>query len=604
MINLQLHKNFTFSAFRKNKNYCILLILWMIMSHHAYPQTLFQKISQGPVVNTISDSRSVNLVDVNNDGLDDLFISNGPSSGAEDYLYINQGNFQFYKDTLFFKSLILPSVGACIGDIHNNGDRTIYVSSWYNRSNVLYIKNAMGQYNGSPTSYKTYSESAAWGDYDQDGWLDLYVSNAGNGPADNRNLLFRNDGKGNLTPVLNHISTSETLYSRGVSWVDFDNDGDADLFVCNENKSVNSLFRNDGNGMLVKMDQAGDLLKDKESSMSASWADVNNDGWLDVFVCHSNNFIPASSALYINQKNGSFSAIRQPFASDPGCSFSASFADYDNDGDLDLAVSNGFCNTEMYNVLYLNDGFGNFTKDDHSIQDLSTPCSFGLAWSDLDQNGFQDLVISTCKNSSQAVLPNNMVFQNKGNSNHWIRFDLKGNKSNKDAIGARINISSKVDGKQLIQSREISSQSGYCSQNSLKAHFGLKDGTKVDTVWIQWPSGIQQKMFNLPSDLEKIIVEPNISSTLETSKNELRINPNPAQGVVRIYFPQNVFKTYCKIEIIHQNGQLLFSRNQILTDHSEWFELDTTALQLPPGSYTLSLQSENQHISKEMVLIR
>ncbi len=604
MINFQLHKNFKFVFLRQNMNYSIALIMWMILCHNAYPQTQFQEIDRGPVVNTVSDSRSINLVDLNKDGLDDIFISNGPSAGAEDYLYINQGNFQFSEDTGFFKSLILPSVGACIGDIHNNGDRTIYVTSWYNRSNALYIKNALGQYTGSLTSYKTYSESAAWVDYDQDGWLDLYVSNAGNGPADNKNLIFKNNGTGQLNLLPNHSSTIESNYSRGVSWVDYDNDGDPDLFLCNENKTPNSLFRNDGNGIFTKILIAGDLLVAAESSMSASWADVNNDGWMDVFVCNTNSFAPAANVLYINQKNGGFLAVKEPFSSDLGCSFSASFSDYDNDGDVDLAVSNGFCTGNIFNFLYLNDGKGNFTRDLQSITDLSTPCSFGLAWSDLDRNGFQDLVISTCKNSSQAPLPKNIMFQNMGNDNHWLQLSLKGTESNADAIGARVRISTKIDGETVIQTREISTQTGYCSQNSPTVHFGLKKSINVDTVWIEWPSGIKQKLSGITANQFLQITEPMFSSvTDQKNSDQITISPNPAKDLIKIHFSSDLNWNHGKFELIDSKGKIVYSVEKINLGNQEYFELDTQSLQLKQGSYTLKFSSPQYQVSKRFLVI-
>src|SRR6185503_8191321 len=122
----------------------------------------------------------------------------------------------------------------------------------------------------------------------------------------------------------------------------------------------------------------------------------------------------------INDGSGNFSEVTNgDLVTDGGCSFSSSFEDYDNDGDIDIAVSNGFCDGTIQNFLYQNDGEGNFTRDLNSITDLNTPCSYGCAWGDANNDGFPDLVFATCNNNSLPD-PVDLYYLNSGNGNHWI----------------------------------------------------------------------------------------------------------------------------------------------------------------------------------------
>ncbi|MBK8564758.1 MAG: VCBS repeat-containing protein [Saprospiraceae bacterium] len=164
--------------------------------------------------------------------------------------------------------------------------------------------------------------------------------------------------------------------SRSVNWVDSDLDGDLDLYVSNESNQKDDLYENQ-NGSLVKV-ETGAPGQTNHSTMSSSWADVDNDGDFDLFLANSLYFGVQNNQLFL-QEDGVFTAVTTgDLVTDGGCSYSSNFADYDNDGDLDLAVSNGFCNGSIKNFLYQNDGLGNFTRDLNSIEDMSTPLPWPL----------------------------------------------------------------------------------------------------------------------------------------------------------------------------------------------------------------------------------
>ncbi|MBK7428218.1 MAG: VCBS repeat-containing protein [Saprospiraceae bacterium] len=568
-------------------------------------QTTFSKWTTGPVVNTPSDSRSINLVDMDGDGLDEIFISNGPSSGAKDFLYFNKGDFNFEEDTLKFQSLGQSSVGASIGDISNSGMRSIFVATWYNQFNGFYMAEFPDFWKGQNAPVRTYSETVALSDINNDGFLDLYVSNSGNGPADNKNQVYLNDGSGKLNLLQQHPLTVDADHSRGVSFIDYDNDGDSDLFICNENNTRNTLFKNNGDGTYSKVSAAGDLFAKTGSTMSASWGDINNDGYLDLLTTNAGFFTAQDNLIYLNKGDGTFENPSSVVESDLSCSYSSAFADYDNDGDLDLVITNGYCNGSLRNFLYLNDGEGIFSRDTSSIADLSTPCSFGVAWSDLDNNGFQDLVIATCKNTSASALPNNLIYRNEGNENNWLKLNLKGVQSNADGIGVRIVASAQINGELVNQTRIISSQTGYAGQNSLTVHFGMADTEIVDNLTIYWPSGVVQELSNAELNKTLEIYEPGSSSiAIQNDLFSFTVSPNPASEKIFIHaeFKQSPDTLHIELSDLAGKSRLKRTFEKVSTEFK--LTIDAHELSLAGGTYILSLSIPGQQIVKQIVVMK
>lgn len=455
----------------------------------AYNQTLFRPLPGATPSQVAGDSRSVNLVDIDGDGRDDIFISNGPKGGQNNLLFLNRGQGQFEHVT--GAALVndqAPSDGATFADFDNDGDLDVVVVTWYGAPNIPYRNDGNLVFTPLPDALpgagRTFSETAAWGDYNGDGLVDLYMTNS---EGDKHNLLYRNLGSGRFERVDDSPAVADTLLSRGVNWIDYDGDNDLDLFITNE-QGGNQLFRNDKGNLLPVpgvLPQAGNF-----STMSASWGDIDNDGDPDLFLANAGYYSPQPNQLLRNDGGDAFTDIT-PVAmiQDGGCSYGSAFADYDNDGDLDLAVSNGFCTGDIHNFLYRNDGAGNFSRDTSSIADFRTPCSFGLAWSDLNDDGFPDLVVATCRNRPQDADPANQVWLNQANGNHWLQVQLTGEKSNRSAVGARVRVYAAINGRRVGQTREISAQSGYCGQNSLTAHFGLGDATTARRIIVDWPAG-------------------------------------------------------------------------------------------------------------------
>jgi enediyne biosynthesis protein E4 len=183
-----------------------LLSAFILSTLFSYGQT-FTKITTSPISTTNGDSRSVNWIDVNNDGLIDLQITNGPFGGQNNFLYINNGSGTFTAVTN--DPIVMdfsPSDGATWADIDNDGDYDAFVANWYGWNNLLYINNGSGAFtqvlSGHPVNDFGYSETASWGDYDDDGLVDLYVTNS---DSTRDNFLYHNDGASGFTRIFSSI---------------------------------------------------------------------------------------------------------------------------------------------------------------------------------------------------------------------------------------------------------------------------------------------------------------------------------------------------------------------------------------------------------------
>ena len=283
----------------------IYLLGLVLISSFGLKAQFFTRITTGPVVTTNGDSRSVNWIDVNRDGLVDLFITNGPPGGQNNMLYINIGGGNFAavtSDTIVKDNQ--PSDGAAWADSDNDGDLDCYVVNWYNTKNLFYLNNGSGSFSkiaGAIDTSGGYCETASWGDYDKDGFVDLYVTRSA---GSCRNLLFHNNGNNTFTKITIGPMVTDNYVSRSVNWTDIDGDGDLDLFVANENGQNENIYRNDGGGNFTKL-TAGPLLNNGGNTISSSWADYDNDGDLDVFITTDGG----SNALFRNDGNFSFTKI-------------------------------------------------------------------------------------------------------------------------------------------------------------------------------------------------------------------------------------------------------------------------------------------------------
>ena len=244
------------------------------------------------------------------------------------------------------------------------------------------------------------SRSANFVDYDNDGDLDLYITN---GPqAGARNFLYRNDGAGTFTKITGDTITQTISAYDGATFGDFDNDGDEDCFIATWWNNVNYLFKNDGDGTWTRV-TVGPMVTGGTYSETGSWADYDNDGYLDLYAC--NSFTPLQNLLFHNNGDGTFTKITTGAQSTDGWkSRIGAWADYDNDGDLDIYVAN---EANQLNNFYRNEGNGTFTKITTGSFVNENNESFGASWGDIDNDGDLDLFVANHAGQNAGLFTNN-----------------------------------------------------------------------------------------------------------------------------------------------------------------------------------------------------
>lgn len=419
--------------------------------------------------------------DYDNDGDQDLYVSNY-SFGSK--LYRNDGGGVF---TSPFASTTPPNdnfdgTGVAWGDYDNDGDLDLYLAQANGQANKLFRNDGGGVFtdatNGLPLGDTGTTYGIAWGDYDNDGDIDLYIANFGSA-----NKLLRNDGGGVFVDATGGTPLGDAGDGCGVVWGDYDNDGDLDLYLVNGSYQANKLFRNDGGGSFS--DVTGPPLNDALFGIGAAWGDYDNDGDLDLYLVNGNM---GANKLFRNNGGGSFTDVTSGPLGDASSGYGCAWGDYDNDGDLDLYLTNG--GSPSNNKLFRNDGGGVFVDATSPI--LGDPSTgIGVAFGDYDNDGDIDLYVA------HNYPGQNKLFRNEiGTANHWLHVDLVGTTSNSSAIGTRLRIVVGV----ISQIREISGGSGFCSQNSLTAEFGLGLTMLVDTLEIMWPSGQADTLTALAAD--------------------------------------------------------------------------------------------------------
>ena len=491
------------------------------------------------------------FLDYNNDGWMDIYIVNGSTlegspEGKEprNILYRNNGDGTFTDVT---EEAGVGDTGWGMGctavDYDNDGYTDIYVANF--GPNRLYHNDGDGTFTdvtrkagvGDPR----WSTGTAWGDYDGDGYLDLYVANyvrfdmnnlemyrkinvwrgievfAGpRGLPGEEDVLYHNDGDGTFTDVTRKAGVVDRLKGYGftVLFADYDDDGDLDIYVANDSVP-NYLYRNNGDGTFTEVGlEAGVAYSEdgrEQAGMGAVFGDYDNDGDLDLFVT---NFSDDNNTLYRNDGNGFFtdvtfqSGLGAP--SLPFVSWGTEFFDYDNDGWKDLFVATGhvYPQVDQYNFGMTYEERNQLYHNDHDgtfteVTDVAGP---GMQIKKVSRGA----IFGDYDNDGDIdVLVLNMgdrptLLRNEGgNRNHWIKFRTVGTRSNRDGIGARIWVTAGG----LTQMREVYMGSSFLCGNDIRVHFGLGKAEKAELVRIRWPSGLVEEFRDLRADRLYILKE-------------------------------------------------------------------------------------------------
>jgi hypothetical protein len=509
----------------KSKIY-LALLLWLLLSADIAQSQTFTRITDptNPIVTDLDRSGGVSWIDIDNDNDLDLFVSNGNLTSQNNRLYINNGAGSF--TSVATGSIVTDggsSIGSTWGDYDNDGFPDCFVTNRNFFGNFLYrgngTSNPIKQTGILPVTDIANSNMSSWVDIDNDGDLDLYVVN-----FQGDDFLYLNSG-GTFTAQSISLQHDTTAFSIPGLWADYNNDLRPDLFVGNSGTQNDMLYTNNGN-----LNFSGTMLNDGRATLGGSWGDYDNDGDLDLFVA---NYLGQASILYNN--SGAPSYTLTPVASSAvqvtGFTVGSAFGDVDNDGDLDLFIADDGGNER----LFYNTGYPSYAfVQDASGQLNAGNLSFGCALGDYDNDGQLDIVVAN-RNAQ-----NNFLFHNNGNTNSWVTIKLSGTHSNKSGIGAKIFVKANIGGQPIWQMQEVAAQTGYNAQN-LWLHFGFGSATIIDSMLIRWPSGKVDTCARIPVNAMYTYVEavscvfcrstPTVSITGSTDANLCVCPPVPTGSI-------------------------------------------------------------------------
>jgi enediyne biosynthesis protein E4 len=485
----------------------------------------------------------VGWIDYDQDGLMDLYFVQSaateiykPTRPLRSALYHNNGDGTFTDVTE--KAGVGGEghygQGVAVGDFDNDGYPDLYVTG-YGRA-ILYHNNGNGTFTDVTAKAGVadeggWSTSAGWFDYDKDGWLDLVVTNyiewspknniwCGEHRPGYRSYchpgnykgqhikLYHNNHDGTFTDVSDASGVGKPeAKGMGVVLADFNNDGWPDIAVANDSWP-NFLFINKHNGTFEDVSLVSGIAASEdgkyEAGMGIDAADVDGDGWQDVYITHLDFEL---NRLYRNSQDGTFTD--ETFRSRIGntavllSGVSMKFLDYDNDGWNDILQLNGAMldNVTLYHgevsykeplLMYRNVGKGQFEKVSESLgPDFMRPIvGRGLATADYDNDG--DIDIAT---NNRGDFPS-LLRNDGGNANHWLTVQLIGTKSNRDGIGASLKLTSEG----FVQVEQAKGGMSYMSASDPRIHFGLGKRTKIESLEITWPSGQKDGLRNVAAD--------------------------------------------------------------------------------------------------------
>lgn len=506
---------------------------------------------------------SICVVDMNGDFLDDIVVV----QNSNVHVRYQQSDGSFTAANLPTPpASYMPSWSIAAGDLDRNGYNDLLYGGGSGVAFMLRTDDGAAFTQWSQNQY-VFSQRSNFVDINNDGHLDAFVCH-----DVQPNVYYMNDGEANLTFVQGGLGDTPNGGNYGSIWVDYDNDGDMDLFIakCRGGQiepSINQLHRNNGDGTYTEIaDQAG--LADPIQTWSSAWADFNNDGYLDVLVGAS-SFANGAHKLMRNNGDGTFTDVTTGSGFDTFTPTSIEWVshDFNNDGHMDV-MGGG-------HIMF---GNSDFTFTRHNTGFNSGPVG------DLNNDGFLDVV------TGQTVRFNN------GNDNNWLKINVVGVVTNINGIGARLTLYGEM-GQQI---REVRSGDGFRYMSTLNVHFGLGQYQSIDSLVVSWPSGIIDTWYDVLVNGTFLVVEgegeaPDDPGSGVATQNrrgpELLVYPNPTSDELFIHSTASTHNSV--VQIFDLYGKMV--KTGVLTQNT----LNVSTL--PAGFYTLRLTTEAHTIERKFV---
>ncbi len=540
-----------------------------------------------------SVSRGIAISDYNQDGLLDVYLCHSTGSSR---LYKNTGRNHFVDVT--------DQIGVGVDeltasadwiDYDNDGDLDLFVSCYWNAPRLY--RNDGGQFRdvaaeAGIVTHGRYNSQPAWADYNRDGHIDLFIAVFETEPA---NFLFKNNGDGTFSDVADKAYVKEPVKARMASWADYNNDSWPDLIVSGQQGCV--LYHNDGQGSFLSATERLRLGNTRDG-LGNAWGDFDNDGDQDLFMANDGEV----SLLLVNSGENSFSLGNARFSSGaPSNSISPLWADFNNDGFLDLYVKH----YDAAGTLFLNSKGFSFLNITAESGLRSEPAGCSSAWGDMDNDGDIDLMV-TPYGSGPLFYYENQMNSLSGNA-HWLDVTLAGSASNRMGLDSKVRLF--VNGKMQVRENKIGE--GCFVQNSPVLHFGLGNAETVDSLIIVWPSGRRQMLTGLAADRKLEIREPGINAVRTAPPNtpglSLANYPNPfnQSTTVEITLPS---PDTVRIRIFDLSGRTVYSDSVSAISAGGfrfvWDGTDLLHQPLPSGIFICQIETKRFVKSAKLILSR
>jgi hypothetical protein len=549
-------------------------------------QTVFSDVTDEAGVGDANYGVGAAWADFDGDGYLDLYLVN---LGQSNKLYLNSGDGTF--DDITVRAGVDDNgvgVGCAWGDYDNDNLVDLFVSNrpgsdrlYRNNGDSTFTDVAPGFGMSDPSGL---GESVAWGDYDNDGFIDLYKMR-----MQQSNILYRNIDGEDFEDVTSFAGVGHSGPGEGTSWCDFDSDGYLDIYATNAG-GYNLLYRNNGDSTFSECSESAGI-REYGTSFGCTWGDYDNDGDFDLYVGRN-----GANRLYRNSGDGTFDEVGDEAGVNyAGWTLGVTWADYDNDGwlDLHLAIHQGD------DVLYRSQGGGTFEDVTGLAGVHNYSNARGNVWGDFNNDGFLDLYVVNHDGAE------NILFRNEGNENHFLIISLTGDQSNRAGIGSRIVC---VAGNLRMMSL-VDGGSGFASQNSLPVEFGLGENTAADSLYVFWPSGLVDVLTDIAADQFLHITEGGTVGVEHDGEGPtpaklklLDLYPNPfnATTVIRYSLPRPANVQIEIFDILGRHVEMLLSGYRPAGLHSiRWDAVD-----LPSGIYFYRINTGQYSQTGRCLLLR
>lgn len=483
-----------------NKSTLLLFVLLIVTS------SLFSQISFTLEEIETTGQYSICAVDMNGDYLDDIVSISGTNINI--HFQNPDGTFteQNFPTTQIDN---LPSWSLAAGDISGNGYNDLMFGS-SSGVTFMYVDNdGQGFTEVSHPEY-VFVQRTNFVDIDNDGHLDAFACH-----DIAPNVYYINDGTGTLEHHQGGLGDIPVGGNYGSIWIDYNNDGNLDLFIAKcsgggqgATAKYNELFRNNGDGTFTDVSEESGL-RDPLQTWSSAWGDFNNNGFMDVLVGAS-SFSDGEHKLMMNNGDGTFTDVTEGSGFDTfgGTSIEHATYDFNNDGYLDIMGNS--------DIMFINNG-------DMTFSQYVVPFS-GAAIADLNNDGFLD------------AFRGDEIFYNDGNTNNWIVINTQGEESNRNGIGARIEITSALG----TQIRDVRSGEGFRFMSTLNTHFGIGSDTEIEELVIKWPSGTVDIISNPEINTAHLITEGETLNTIQNQLFDIALTPNPTTTNLTLTHNENL----------------------------------------------------------------